>query len=1040
MKLLTQVLRIDPKGPTRPGIRFLSTVLGMSILSGSLIAAALWGPAVEAQEPQRSGSPDLHRWGSITLFHGLPSDHVRAIAQDSNGVMWFGTDSGLVKYDGRRIQKIAAEGPLANGRILALATANQGEIWAGTDHGALLFSDAGIVVASETTASEITAIIPTDTDRAILSSSQGEIFDCEHSTNGFKVHRIGPEQLTLLTTESRGRAGLGLTSLALVKGSLIVGTRGRGLLAIDQSRADAREIVSKPRSFFINAIETSPSGKCWIGAETSPADSGLFDATDLIHPAKIGSGVGTVTALKSDSRGELWVGTEHGVYLFVDGRKLNQFTFENTGGGLVSNHVLSIYIDREEVVWFGTDRGVCRFDPRAPSVETLSDDPESNFVRALFQSSDGTLWCGTNYGLLLNPGDPTWREVKEFKGRIIHSISQDSNGSLLIGTANGLFLGNPTRNNRSTSGEFSRVENQSAASDNIRAIKIFRGVTYLANFGTGVERIDTAGRTIVWPVDGSGENSEVLALHTDNERLWIGTAKSGVFTFDGKQTTAVRSLDGLVGSAVWSIAGSSDSILWLATERGLFALRNDKLESIIDGVDARNVVLATGADSGRAVWCATNGNGVYKIVADEDSGQEKPPGSFLVSKIDTEQGIPSQNTFAVLETRDRQARSELYVGTSRGLARYQPGFEPPAISLTRVVGKRVYDLYEVHNGLTLEYPQNGLVVDVSAIGSRTFPEQFQYSFQVRNADDRVVSRRRSRDPQFVIQGLRPGTYTLSARAFSNDLTSSETLQFGFVVARAPFPWTSTALSVLLGLALLAMWWGYHQNRKLIGTNRQLADTRLQLANETETERRRIARDLHDQTLGDLRRLMMLTDRLPTERANGHLKPAEFRREIESISTEIRRICEDLSPSTLANVGLTAALEFALADSVADQPPDNRFEYEYLCEAGIEEKLTLDPAMQIQIYRIIQEALSNVRRHSSATRVRMTVTVNQMGEFIIELEDNGRGFDTSKAQKAGRGLNNIRSRASLIEASVEWRSRPEGGMLFTLQVAQGNVPT
>jgi len=99
--------------------------------------------------------------------------------------------------------------------------------------------------------------------------------------------------------------------------------------------------------------------------------------------------------------------------------------------------------------------------------------------------------------------------------------------------------------------------------------------------------------------------------------------------------------------------------------------------------------------------------------------------------------------------------------------------------------------------------------------------------------------------------------------------------------------------VLLALALLAMWWGYRQNRNLFGANRQLADTRMQLANETETERRRIARDLHDQTLADLRRLMMLTDQLP-ESKNGHVEPSAFRDEIESISTEIRRICEDLS--------------------------------------------------------------------------------------------------------------------------------------------------
>ncbi len=175
--------------------------------------------------------------------------------------------------------------------------------------------------------------------------------------------------------------------------------------------------------------------------------------------------------------------------------------------------------------------------------------------------------------------------------------------------------------------------------------------------------------------------------------------------------------------------------------------------------------------------------------------------------------------------------------------------------------------------------------------------------------------------------------------------------------------------------------------------------------------------------------------MPANKDNGHrgVEPIQFRSEIESISTEIRRICEDLSPSALANVGLAAALEWALANGVAQLPDEQKFDYEFECDEGLEEKLRLAPGVQIQIYRIVQETVSNICRHAGATHVKLAVMVEPDGGLLIRLEDNGRGFDPkSKTARTSRGLTNIRSRASLIEADASWSKRAEGGMLFTLR--------
>ena len=417
----------------------------------------------------------------------------------------------------------------------------------------------------------------------------------------------------------------------------------------------------------------------------------------------------------------------------------------------------------------------------------------------------------------------------------------------------------------------------------------------------------------------------------------IGTAAAGVYLFDGKRTSTDSALDKLKGGAIWSIVRDGADT-WLGTDKGLYLSQAGQLKEIVSGVNARTIVVV--ADNlRRQVWCATVGNGLMKVALDDQFGA-------IVSRLDVEQGLPSQRVFAVLSERNDDGSESVIAGTNRGLVRYEPGHVTPTVLPARIISQRIHEQSELRSGLKLDYPQNSLLLDVTAISSRTFPEQFQYAFALSDSSGKVIREKLSHDSQFAMEKLKPGTYKVLARAFTKDLTPATPLSFEFTVARAPFPWTSTALGVLLLFALIALGWGYFQNRRihrtsaaLASANRELADARLQLANETETERRRIARDLHDQTLADLRNLALLVDQLPASggqnvRPNrAPSAPGALRSEIELISQEVRRICEDLSPSALENVGLSAALQFALAHAVEHAAPDCKFEYEFVCDDG-----------------------------------------------------------------------------------------------------------
>jgi signal transduction histidine kinase/ligand-binding sensor domain-containing protein len=1012
------------------------------ILTLLLVCASLTYAQPNAQPGVENSQISLHQWGAVTLFHGLPSDHVRAIAQDSDGIMWFGTDSGLAKFDGRRVQRVAAQGPAAT-RVRSVKIAGDGVMWIGTDTGALRLINGELKPVPQTEGYSISSILAVSRDRILMTSLQGTVFDCSAASDGsFAIRTFSRENHYLLAIESSREASreavrqpLELTSLVSNGDNIVVGTHSRGLLGIDLQREPASavsEVTMHPRPFFVDAIERDQRGRLWFGAQTKRDDGGLYLAEDPEHPKRI-LAAGAITSLAFDNRGDLWAGSDsQGVYRCRDGSVLEHFTFENTAGGLRSNHIYSIFVDREGVIWFGTDRGACRYDSGGPHVETLAAESPANFVRSLFASSDGRIWCGTSKGLFVQQGSTgTWAPVAELRNQTVHAIVEEPKGRMLVGTASGFYLGpsglhGGARNRSQSSASF--VRESEKPSDSVRSICSFKGSIYVATFGGGLQRLEGSGLAHVWP-EGSADprKTQTLSLYNDGDRrLLIGTGEAGVFAFDGSQVTVAHAFDALVGSAVWNIGRSGDSALLFATAKGVYIFKEGKLDAIAEGVDVRQAISIPGTPT--MIWCATSGSGLLKVLL--RSGSDAP----ISSRIDAEQGLPSPSVFAVLSTSYGDSDS-LLIGTSRGLVRYQPSSVPPNLTINRVMGKRAYSPDEIKSGLRLEYPQNGLSIDVSATSSRSFPEQFQYEFSLFNLAGKPVKQVLSRDPQLLIEGLRPGSYRVAARAFSNDLLASDTMTLEFTVARAPFPWTSTALALLLSIALAALWWGARQNRRLEGTNRQLAKTRLELATETERERRRIARDLHDQTLADLRRLMLTTDRLPAAESNGHqpVDPAQLRSEIETISTEIRRICEDLSPSALANVGLAAALEWALSDAVGHLPPEDQFAFEFRCTEGFDHKLALNAGEQIQIYRIVQEAISNICRHAKASRVTLTATITHDGELVIQIEDDGRGFDANgRASRNGRGLNNIRSRASLIDGEVTWSQPSQGGTIFRLR--------
>ena len=202
----------------------------------------------------------------------------------------------------------------------------------------------------------------------------------------------------------------------------------------------------------------------------------------------------------------------------------------------------------------------------------------------------------------------------------------------------------------------------------------------------------------------------------------------------------------------------------------------------------------------------------------------------------------------------------------------------------------------------------------------------------------------------------------------------------------------------------------------------------------EEERRRLARDLHDEVnqalTAILLRLEALAQETPAERAP---EVAELKRLVNQAMDELLNLARQLRPSALDDHGLVPALETQL----------KRFG----ARTGVEVRLDtrgdpddLPEVVQTAIYRVAQEALTNVTRHAGATIVELDLAEEQ-GGAELRVSDDGGGFDpsviarNSEGPTGGLGLIGMAERARLVGGELDVRSAPGGGTTITLRVPE-----
>ncbi len=190
--------------------------------------------------------------------------------------------------------------------------------------------------------------------------------------------------------------------------------------------------------------------------------------------------------------------------------------------------------------------------------------------------------------------------------------------------------------------------------------------------------------------------------------------------------------------------------------------------------------------------------------------------------------------------------------------------------------------------------------------------------------------------------------------------------------------------------------------------------------EREKEKRRISRELHDGILGSLFGLRISLDSLNDDDDNeSKQKRAEYIREIQKIAEEIRLISHQLNKDSQVDVDFTLLLEHFLSKkpegiSIQLKIP-HPIDWEYI-----------ENNIKINIYRIIQEAIANIYKHSQATSVEILIH-KLKNRLIIEIKDNGKGFDPNNST-AGIGLKNMKNRSRTMKGKLSITTSSEGTLI------------
>ncbi len=950
-------------------------------------------------------SPDDYLIKNWTTGDGLPENTVRAIVETRDGYLWVGTANGLARFDGVRFTRFdSANTPaLLSADIFALQEDPQGGLWINTRRGTVRYADGRFETMRRLGDGPQVAL------RNLAVDTEGHFW--MHTTdalvcwNGVRLEPIalpnGPDGIIRLCAAREGglwlaaRNGLwryrdGSTVkvevspvpelLTTSRDGTLWGLVGeRRLFALrDGIWSEEADLGSEP----CTSLYCAPSGDVWIGSYIGNR-AFRFRAGQLVEiDERQGLEGNRAIVFREDREGNLWLGMNGAGLYRLRERRLQLF---RRGDGLKNLSLSSICQDATGTVMVNVMGQTLhrfangRFEPVA--VATTGEPYE--YPTALMPAQAGGVWAGTFFGSL----------PRIMQERVVESVGSDSgtralfidrDGDLWRGTRTGgveHFWGtNVTR----------FTTNEGLSFDNVYCLAQDHSGAIWAGTEEGLNRIEGKRVTCFGKAEGLGHHF-ISALCVDSRgTVWAGTLGGGLSGWNGSRFVTLTTREGLADDAVQQLLEDDCGQLWIGTRAGLMRVALDHLHEFLAGR--------------------------LRVIAGTLVGRNE--------------GLPRPDCWTEYQPAGIKARDgRLWFCTSSGVVlidpqRFATPAPPPIVHIEELTvnGQIVAESHGRPVAITV--PAGGQRIEIHYTGlSPSSPELVRFRYRLIGYDHDWVDAGRNRSVNYT--HLPPGRYEFHVTAANNDGVWNEAGVTAVLIVE-PAVWQTTWFRGLLLVAFLGSGPAFYRWRvRRLEARRAAQETFAhRLIDSQEQERKRIAAELHDslgQNLLVMKNLatLALTQQNQPDRMAAHL--GEVSAMASTAIREVRHIAQNLRPFQLDELGLTQAIATMIRNL-----EDSSHIHFHTNLSNIDRALPAE--LEINLYRIVQECLNNVVKHSHAKAVFIHLR-REAGGLKLTISDDGQGFDpaaVSRSTEGGFGLSNITERAHALGGKVTFHSgRGEG---------------